>query len=85
MKNRNKVLENKMKESQGHSIDGQQMFEMLSAIAHTVKGLEEIVGKMIEVQTNHNESIITISDNVKRVAQKVIYLQEQIKEQDSDK
>lgn len=77
MKNRNKAMYQAMKQSQGTPIDGQQMFEMLSALANTVNQLQGIIGGMLEVQTRQNESIVTISDNLKKVANQVVELKQQ--------
>lgn len=77
MKNRNNAMYQAMQQSEGTPIDGQQMFEMLSAVANTVNQLQGIIGGMLEVQNRQNESIIAISNNIKKVACQLVELQKQ--------
>lgn len=72
MKNKASILEPQ------NGIDGQQMFEMLGVVANAVATLQQVVGRVVEIQDKQNEAIISLSDDVQCIAENLKKFSERI-------
>lgn len=60
-----------------NGIDGQQMLEMINVLANSLATVQKVLVGMVEVQDKQTESILSMSDNIEYLTNKVKELKQE--------